>query len=295
MIARRRRPPSPNDRRGPLVAWLRAHGRRVIAVCRRVIAVCRQRSNRPARRRAVRGRGRVDHAPPIKEPPIAARDLADASVLVVGATGGLGSRISQQLAKRGAALTLVGSTAEHVEAVDVDGEMLVHDMRLPSNVDAAVDAAVEAHGRLDVVINAAGVVAFGAAAELSSDTVEDLFLLNTFMPIMLAQSALRHLGDGGVIVNISAVVAERPMPGMAAYSASKAALTAFDQALAREVRRDGIRVLDVRPPHTETDLADHAIAGTPPGPPGGLDPDDVAARIVQAIAEDEADLPSDAF
>lgn len=254
-----------------------------------------QPSNRPCGRRIFGVRGRVDDGPSSKEQRIAAHDLADASVLVVGATGGLGSRISQQLAKRGAALTLVGRTADRVEALDVDGTALALDMRLPANVDAAVDAAVEAHGRLDVVINAAGVVAFGPAAEMSSDTVEDLFLLNTFMPILLAQSALRHLADGGVIVNISAVVAERPMPGMAAYSASKAALTAFDDALSREARRRGVRVIDVRPPHTETGLADHPIVGEAPSLPDGLDPDDVAARIVRAIAEDEKDLPSDSF
>lgn len=226
---------------------------------------------------------------------IADLDLTDASVLIVGATGGLGSRIARLLADAGATLTLVGGASGRVDDLDVDGTKLSLDLRIPDNVERAVQAAVDAGDGLDVVVNAAGAVAFGAVADTPSDTTEELFLLNTFMPMVLARAALAHLGDGGVIVNLSAVVAERPMAGMAAYSASKAALTAFDAALAREARRAGVRILDVRPPHTETGLADHPIAGEAPKLPDGLDPDDVADRIVRAIAAGEKELASDAF
>lgn len=226
---------------------------------------------------------------------MAAIDLADASALVVGATGGLGSRIAAGLAERGAALTLVSRRQETLDALDVPGGRLALDLRLPSNVARAVRAAVDAHGRLDVVVNAAGVVAFGAVADLTSDTVEELFLLNTFMPMLLAQAAVEHVRDGGVIANVSGVVAERPMAGMAAFSASKAALTAFDVGFTREARRRGIRVLDIRPPHTETGLAEHPIAGSAPSLPEGLAPADVARRIVDAIADGGTELASDAF
>lgn len=216
-------------------------------------------------------------------------------MLIVGATGGLGSRIARRLADRGATLTLVGGTSGRVDELDVDGTRLSLDLRFPDNAERAVRAAVDAGEGLDVVVNAAGTVAFGTVADTSSDILEELFLLNTFMPMVLARAALAHLGDDGVLVNISAVVAERPMPGMAAYSASKAALTAFDAALAREARRAGVRILDVRPPHTETGLADHPIAGDAPELPDGRDPDDVADRIVRAIVEGDRDLPSNAF
>jgi cyclic-di-GMP-binding biofilm dispersal mediator protein len=216
-------------------------------------------------------------------------------VLIVGATGGLGSRIARRLADRGATLTLVGGASGRVDELDVDGTRLSLDLRFPDNAERAVRAAVDAGDGLDVVVNAAGTVAFGTVADTSSDIIEELFLLNTFMPMVLARAALAHLGDDGVLVNISAVVAERPMPGMAAYSASKAALTAFDAALAREARRAGVRVLDVRPPHTATGLAGHPIAGDAPELPDGLDPDDVADRIVSAIVDGDRDLPSNAF
>jgi cyclic-di-GMP-binding biofilm dispersal mediator protein len=96
-------------------------------------------------------------------------------------------------------------------------------------------------------------------------------------------------------VGISGVIAEQNLPGMATYGASKAAVRSFNEALTREARRSGIRVIDARPPHTETGLSSRAIAGDPPKFPVGLDPTKVAQRIVRAIADGETDLPSTAF
>ena len=82
---------------------------------------------------------------------------------------------------------------------------------------------------------------------------------------------------------------------MSVYGSSKAAVHSFDEALTREGRRSGVRVIDARPPHTETGLSSRAIAGDPPKMPAGLDPIKVAQRIVQAIADGETDLPSTSF
>ena len=82
---------------------------------------------------------------------------------------------------------------------------------------------------------------------------------------------------------------------LAAYGASKAAVRAFDEALGREARRRKIRVIDARPPHTETGLATRALAGQAPRMPVGLDPAQVADTICAAIAGDQVDLPSGAF
>jgi cyclic-di-GMP-binding biofilm dispersal mediator protein len=144
-------------------------------------------------------------------------------------------------------------------------------------------------------------VAFGPAADLPDEVLLDLVLVNTVAPIRLLRAALPHLaasaadGRSPFVVNISAVVAEHPTAGMAAYSASKAALTAHDVAVGRELRRAGIRVVDARPPHTQTGLAQRPLAGTAPRLPAGLAPDAVAARVVAAIEDDERDLPSAAF
>ncbi|MDJ0314903.1 SDR family NAD(P)-dependent oxidoreductase [Arthrobacter sp. H35-D1] len=226
-------------------------------------------------------------------------DLRDTHLLVVGATGGLGAALSRRLVQEGARLTLAGRNEDKLSALARElGEAVVAtvaaDLSVPDG-PAAVAAAAVADGGLDGVVYAAGVVAFGPLGELDDDTFDELLLLNFVAPVRLLRSLLPQLNPGSVVVHLSAVVAETPMKGMAAYSASKAALTGFGTAMAAELRRQKIRVLDVRPPHTQTGLHTRPISGTPPNLPEGLNPDAVASRIVAAIADDEASLPSSAF
>jgi cyclic-di-GMP-binding biofilm dispersal mediator protein len=117
-------------------------------------------------------------------------------------------------------------------------------------------------------------------------------IISGLLPALKASAAA---DNEPFVVNISGVVAEAPMAGLAAYSATKAGLWAFDQALTREVRKDGIRVIDARPGHTETGLATRAVAGTAPAFPTGMTPESVADRIVRAILDGESDLPSTVF
>ncbi|MCC5951087.1 MAG: SDR family oxidoreductase [Acidimicrobiia bacterium] len=224
-----------------------------------------------------------------------AHPLRSASVLVAGATGGLGAAIATEAARRGAELTLVGRDAARLEALDVEGHRVVADLRTPPACEHALDAAIDHVGRLDVVVNAVGVVAFGPIADLSVDVMEELFLTNTFVPILLARAALTRLSAGGAIVNLSGVIAEQNLPGMAAYGASKAAVRSFDEALAREARRAKLRVLDARPPHTETGLADRPLEGAAPRMPDGLAPAVVATVVCDALEAGTPDLASDAF
>ena len=88
------------------------------------------------------------------------------SVLIAGATGGLGSAIAADLAQRGATLTLVSRSAERLDALGEPGRRLAADLRYPASCRQAVQAAVEHGGRLDAVVNAVGVVAFGGVDEL---------------------------------------------------------------------------------------------------------------------------------
>ena len=222
-------------------------------------------------------------------------DLSGARVLVTGAGGGLGRPIARRLAEAGARLVVSGRDAERLAGVA--GHPVVADLRLPGEPERLVAAAVEELGGLDGLVHAAGVVAFGPAVDADDELLDELFLADALGPIRLLRAALtplRAAGPASFAAVVSAVVAERPQPGMAAYSAAKAAQSAFTVALAREVRRE-VRVLDVRPPHTETGLAGRPVAGTAPRLPRGLDPEAVAERIVRAIVEDERELPSAAF
>ncbi len=216
-------------------------------------------------------------------------EFAQKVVVIAGGTGGLGDALRIELEDRGCVVVTISrshtSSPTHITA----------DLRSPDAATTAIAEIVARYGSVDIVINAMGVVAFGPINTASVDTVEELFLTNTFGHIFLMQAALQSVKQGSVLVGISGVIAEQNLPGMSVYGASKVAMRSFNEALGREARRSGVRVIDARPPHTETGLASRAIAGTPPKFPTGLDPVHVARRIVQAIADGETDLPSDAF
>lgn len=208
-----------------------------------------------------------------------ARQLAGNVVAVVGATGVLGGGIAAALADRGATVIRTG---RH------QGDLLI-DLHDPAAGDAIVAHALTHHGRLDGVVVAAGVVAFGPHAETEDAVVEELFLTNAIGPLWLAQRVLASLAESkGFFAQLSGVVASMPMPGMVAYSASKAAAAAGLAALSREARRLGVTVIDLQPPHTETGLANRPLAGSPPAMPTGLEPRLVVDRIISAIEAGES-------
>lgn len=229
-------------------------------------------------------------------PPI---EFTDLRVLVAGGSGVLGSAIARELSDRGANVVLAGRDATRLEArateIGHGVGWIQFDLRRPDHAEHAVTTAASMLGGLDGVVNAAGVVAFGALHDLEDAVLDELVATDLVGPIRLARAALDELGDGGFIVNITGVVAESPVANMAAYSAVKAGLSAASTALSRELRRRRIHVLDARPPHTETGLATRPIAGAAPTLPTGLDPGSVARRIVDALVPGLRELPAGEF
>ncbi|MBM3635130.1 MAG: SDR family oxidoreductase [Actinobacteria bacterium] len=208
-----------------------------------------------------------------------------ARAVVLGATGGFGAEIARSLATAGATLAVHGRDPARLQAIsaEVGGHPIAGDLTEPGVPDAVVDEAAQALGGLDVVVMSAGAVAFGPVAALDEDVLRRVVDLDLIAPILVARAATRHLQKDGVIAQVSAVVADQPMAGLAAYSAAKAGLTAFDTAFRREMRRQGVRVLDARPPHMETGLATRPIAGEAPGLAQGRDPREVADELVAVI------------
>jgi len=207
------------------------------------------------------------------------RTMKGAVVAVVG-TGGLGRALTASLAARGASVIVAGRSGT------VDVPLDLTDAEAGA---ALVEHALIRHGRLDGVVIAAGVVAFGDLADTDDAVIEELMLVNAVGPLWLAKRVLPALRESrGFLANLSGVVASSPVPGMAAYSASKAAAAAGFQALGRELRRAGVLVCDAQPPHTETPLATRPIAGTGPRFAPGLDPRVVADRVVTGIETGQA-------
>ncbi len=223
--------------------------------------------------------------------------LEGARTLVVGATGVLGGAAARDLGARGARLALTGRDAGRLSAVVTDTgadaayELDVLDVRACGQV---VGWAARDLGGLDVVVVAHGIAAFGAAGDLDDAVAEELLAVNTLGVMALTRGALDQLGRGGMLCVVTAVLADMPMAGMAAYSASKAATSAYLTAVRREVRRSGIHVLDVRPPHMDTGLVDRAVAGDPPPLPAGHDIDDVVEHMLRGIEQGSRELVVDA-
>jgi len=227
-------------------------------------------------------------------PPI---DLTDKRTLVIGGSGELGSRIAKEFSAAGAHVMLGGRNEDRLRAraAELSGDIpVVHFDLRDDRPGRVIDAAVHRLGGLDGLVNAAGVVAFGPLATLSDTALEELVTVDFTGPLRVIRAALPHLA-GGFIVNVTGVIAEQPFPGMAAYSAAKAGLSAATRALTRELRRERIHVLDARPPHTETGLAGRPIEGTTPPLPAGLDPDTVARRIVRGLLDGERELAAADF
>lgn len=226
------------------------------------------------------------------------RDISGTRTLVLGGTGVLGGCIAGELRNRGGLVMLAGRDRARLQErsgeLGSDVPSVEFDLRQPTHADHVVDTAINGLGGLDGVVNAAGVVAFGPLEELVDAALDELVATDLVGPLRVIRTAIPHL-EGGFVVNITGLVADQPVAGLAAYSAVKAGLSAASEALGRELRRRGIQVLDARPPHTETGLADRPIWGTAPTMPSGLDPALVARVIVDGIANGSRELPAEAF
>jgi NADP-dependent 3-hydroxy acid dehydrogenase YdfG len=215
-------------------------------------------------------------------------EITDARALVVGATGALGGGIARALHEGGARLALTGRDADRLAALasELAAPAFELDVVDLERTAATVAEAVEALGGLDLLVVATGVPAFGPAVDADPAVTEEVFAVNALGAAGVVRAALPHL-DGGVAVVLSAILADTPMAGMADYSAAKAALTAWLTAVRREHRRS-TRVVDVRPPHLDTELASHALAGEPPRLPEPLPAQQVVEAVLAAVTDDKA-------
>jgi NAD(P)-dependent dehydrogenase (short-subunit alcohol dehydrogenase family) len=211
--------------------------------------------------------------------------------LVTGGSRGIGAAIAVRLAQEGAdiVLTYTSSAARAAEVVDrvkaVGRRALAIQTTGSDTVGAAVSAAVGEFGRLDIVVNNAGVAAFGAIGDLTSTDFDQVVDINVKAPFLAAKAASAHLGEGGRIISIGSCAASRVTgPGYAAYSLSKSALIGLTKALARDLGPRGITANVIHPGPIDTDMnpadspaADENRSHTALGSYGTAD--DVAAAV----------------
>jgi NAD(P)-dependent dehydrogenase (short-subunit alcohol dehydrogenase family) len=178
-------------------------------------------------------------------------------VLVTGGTRGIGAAIAAAFLAEGDAVVVCGR--REPESLPSAGgrtaEFLAADVREPDGAVGVVEAVLDLHGRLDVLVNNAGGTRPGPAAEMSADSAAAVVNLNLLAPFYVSQranAAMQEQDAGGVIVNIGSTAERRPAPGTAVYAAAKSGLHGLTRALALEWAPK-VRVVQVTPGPVETD------------------------------------------
>lgn len=191
-----------------------------------------------------------------------------AVALVTGCSSGFGLLTAVELARRGRHVfatmrdpARAGALQEAASGVGVDVEVLTLDVRDEASVRAAVAAVLDAAGRLDIVVNNAGIEVRGPVHLVSDDEVRDQFDTNLFGLLHVVRASVPHLerSDDGVIVNVSSIAGVMVRPFAGVYAASKHAVEAVTEALHFELGLVGIRVHAIEPGQFATDLAANTV------------------------------------
>lgn len=184
--------------------------------------------------------------------------LEGLSVVVTGAGTGIGRSIAERAARSGAEVTLVGRRAAPLKEVAARNpeamEAVALDVTDPDAPERIVTAALDRFGRLDAVVNNAGMARFGALADTDMAELTAMFDVNVRAPAALIRAALPHLEPGrGSVVNVTSVAGTLSMPGRSFYGATKAALNSLTRSLAREFA-PAVRVNAILPGPVDTPL-----------------------------------------
>ncbi len=187
--------------------------------------------------------------------------------VVTGANSGIGKAVAGALLKDGNKVYCIGGPDGFKEKEDSGNAVYVScDFRNTGDIVKA--AGIPEETSVDVLVNAAGVAYYGLAESVKSSEISDMVDVNVKAPLMLTSALMPKIRKAsGTVVNISSVTAKAfASPHGAAYGATKAALSSFGRSLFEEVRKQGVRVINIHPDLTETNLyrnADFTVSGEP--------------------------------
>jgi 3-oxoacyl-[acyl-carrier protein] reductase len=217
--------------------------------------------------------------------------------IVTGGTRGIGRAIAESLSAAGARVAIGSRTESDVRAAEQalggDGRALgvACDVSSAQDCDRLVASTVDTFGRLDILINNAGIGRFGAVDDLSVEAWRAVIGTNLDGAFYCARAAIPHMKkEGGWIINIGSLAGKNPFAGGAAYNASKFGLLGFSEALMLDVRHEGIRVSCIMPGTVATEFG---------GPSARTEaeswkpqPEDIAQIVMDLLAMPARTLPS---
>ncbi|QYJ68084.1 SDR family oxidoreductase [Flavobacterium litorale] len=189
-------------------------------------------------------------------------------VLITGGSSGIGKSVGNFLHQKG--YTVYGTSRNPDKVTDSVFPLIALDVRDAESITTAVATVIEQSGRIDVLINNAGVGITGPLEELPDDAIKNNFETNLFGPITVIKAVLPHMRTQkqGLIINVTSIAGYMGLPYRSVYSASKGALELITEALRMEVKPFGISITNVAPGDFATNIADrryHAplIKGSP--------------------------------
>jgi 3-oxoacyl-[acyl-carrier protein] reductase len=227
--------------------------------------------------------------------------LSGKIAVVTGASKGIGAGIAKAFGASGATVVVNYASSKsdadrvvaHIQAQGGTAVAIQADMSKEADVTRLFETVRVDYGKLDVLVNNAGLAVFQMIADLTEEAFHKQFNLNVLGYLLAVREALKLFGETGSIINISSILSTDPYLASSVYSATKGAVDTMSFALARELGPRGIRVNSILPGHTNTPATDgnfagelgvKILAGTPLGRFG--EPEDIAPLAVFLASED---------
>jgi dehydrogenase/reductase SDR family member 7B len=231
--------------------------------------------------------------------------MKDKVIIITGATSGIGKALAFEFGSKGSIVVVTGRRKEELEKVsgalrsrDVRVLAIQSDVSQEADTGRIVDETIRQYGRIDVLINNAGISMRALFEDLELDVFKKVIDINFFGTVYCTKYALPHiLASKGSIVGISSINGKRATPARTAYSSSKYAMEGFLESLRMEVMKRGVHVLSVCPGFTASNIRNNAL--TADGSVQGESPRDedkmmsseeTAAHIYKAIVKRKRDL-----
>jgi len=224
------------------------------------------------------------------------QDLKGKNALVTGGSRGLGKAVALALAKEGVNVAVTGrntktleETVEEIKSFGVKADYSIFNVAEKVEVKMQLERLIESFGAFDILINNAGIAAFGSFLEMPENDWEDIVRTNLFGPYYVSKAVIPSMVElgSGDIINVSSTAGLKGNAVTSAYSASKAGLIGLSESLMFELRKKNIRVTTLTPSTIASEMSKDVLKITDGNPEKVLQPEDFAQLIVDLLKLDK--------